>query len=129
MAYLLVTKGAQAGERYPLTAGEYLIGRNPTCDINLTDSSVSRQHAKIRALTDGTFVVEDSNSSYGTLVNHQKVTKAALTDKAELQLGGAVMEFHLDDAGPADAGAAQRSVALDALADFVVDAMVASDDA
>lgn len=103
MAYLLVTKGAQAGERYPLTAGEYLIGRNPTCDINLTDNSVSRQHAKIRALADGTFVVEDSNSSYGTLVNHQKVTKAALIDKAELQLGGAVMEFHLDDAGPADA--------------------------
>jgi len=103
MAYLLVTKGAQAGERYPLTAGEYLIGRNPTCDINLTDSSVSRQHAKIRALADGTFVVEDANSSYGTLVNRQKVTQAALLDKAELQLGGAVMEFHLDDAEPADA--------------------------
>ena len=81
MAYLLVTKGAQTGERYPLTAGEYLIGRNPTCDINLTDSSVSRQHAKIRALADGTFVVEDANSSYGTLVNRQKVTKAALLDK------------------------------------------------
>lgn len=70
--------------RFPLAAGELLIGRQPGCDIQIDDTSVSSRHALLtvrpsRYLEGQTeIVIEDLNSTNGTFVNDRRVERQAL---------------------------------------------------
>jgi adenylate cyclase len=66
---------------YRLAPGVTLVGRLPTCDLVLGDSSVSRQHARIRTI-DGHCFVEDTGSRFGTYLNGRR-----LTGEAEMAAG------------------------------------------
>ncbi|MBX6722948.1 MAG: FHA domain-containing protein, partial [Dactylosporangium sp.] len=71
---LVVTDGAGAGRRIPLTAGASVqVGRDPTCDLSLNDDRVSRRHLHIGA---GSRSVQltDLGSSNGTYVDGDRVT-------------------------------------------------------
>ena len=60
------------------------IGRNSDCDIILDSETVSRYHASVRILKDGTYSIKDLGSRNGTFINGKKVkgiTKISLTDK------------------------------------------------
>jgi ABC transport system ATP-binding/permease protein len=60
------------------------IGRNSDCDIILDSETVSRYHATIRAIGDGTYAIKDLGSRNGTFINGKKVkaiAKISLTDK------------------------------------------------
>ncbi|MCC5923900.1 MAG: M48 family metalloprotease [Crocinitomicaceae bacterium] len=50
------------------------IGRAETNDIVYTTKTVSRQHAILRQITDDSFVLEDLNSTNGTLVNNDLIS-------------------------------------------------------
>ncbi|NMB73603.1 MAG: FHA domain-containing protein [Myxococcales bacterium] len=50
------------------------IGRDPTCELRLDNLSVSRRHARI-GWERGRFVLQDLNSSNGTLVNGKPVDR------------------------------------------------------
>jgi hypothetical protein len=66
------------------------IGRNLANDITIPESSLSRQHARIRATPYG-FVIEDLGSTNGTFVNGQRVTGSTpLRPGDTLQLGDGV---------------------------------------
>ena len=47
LASLEVSSGPDKGESFPLTRMITLIGRDETCDIVLSDETVSREHGKI----------------------------------------------------------------------------------
>ncbi len=68
MAYLIVLKGPNPGQQYPLAKAKHILGRHPDCDIVIDLGAVSRQHAQI-IQADGEFFVEDLNSRNGTHVN------------------------------------------------------------
>lgn len=53
------------------------IGRQADCQIVLRDDFVSRHHSRIRRHDDG-FYLEDLNSSNGTVLNGQQITRPAL---------------------------------------------------
>lgn len=73
MPSLVFIAGPNAGRRYKLAEGEYIIGRRSDCQIFVPDMRVSRQHARLRA--DGTrWAVEDLGSNNGTYVNGQRLT-------------------------------------------------------
>lgn len=74
-------------EEQPLTPGrEASIGRHPHCTVTVSQPSVSRKHAKLDF--DGqSCMVEDLNSSNGTYVNNQRITRSALRDGDELRCG------------------------------------------
>lgn len=55
-----------------LKPGEYIVGRDPTCDIVIVDPYVSRVHAKI-FYRDGKWYVEDLGSRNGTYVKGEDV--------------------------------------------------------
>jgi len=60
------------------------IGRNSDCDIILDSETVSRYHATIRAIGDGTYSIKDLGSRNGTFINGKKVkgiARISLTDK------------------------------------------------
>ena len=61
--------GGPADGRSEFTlAHELVAGRDPACDIVLSDPSVSRRHARL-FLADGAVYVEDLGSQNGTMVN------------------------------------------------------------
>jgi hypothetical protein len=78
--------------RYNLTSSEVLIGRGTTCQIQLKDPKVSRQHARIR-FNQGMVSIEDLDSAHGTLVNGVRVTSVQLYGGEELTLGDTRFRF------------------------------------
>jgi hypothetical protein len=66
---------------------ELLIGRHPSCDVVLTGSAVSRRHARLK-YRDGTWVLQDLNSTNGTTVNDVRVGRCQLRPGDELVIAG-----------------------------------------
>ena len=84
-ALLISTRGAVSGSRYLLDEDEITVGRDPSSDILLDDSTVSRSHAVFRRVGD-TFAVYDSGSLNGTYVNRQRVDHQQLRNGDEIVL-------------------------------------------
>ena len=60
------------------------IGRNSDCDVILDSETISRYHATVRLMGDGTYSIKDLGSRNGTFINGKKVkgiAKISLTDK------------------------------------------------
>ena len=72
---------------------EVTIGRSRDCDIFLEDLAVSRLHATIRQLPDGSFELEDHHSATGTLVNGRPVTRCRLKEGDIVQIGLSRLTF------------------------------------
>ncbi len=85
-AVLIVRSGAQAGDRFALTADETRLGRHPDSEIMLDDITVSRRHAAIERTREG-YVVVDAGSLNGTYVNQERIDRAVLHHGDELQVG------------------------------------------
>ncbi len=75
--WALVSAKNDVGEKYPLSAGEVMVGRDRTCSIVLAHPAVSRRHAKI-TLGGSAPVLEDLKSANGTYVNNTRVERANL---------------------------------------------------
>jgi pSer/pThr/pTyr-binding forkhead associated (FHA) protein len=62
------------------------VGRDDACDVVLTDPTVSRRHARI-FFRDGSWVVQDLESTNGTMLNGVRVGRSELRPGDELVLG------------------------------------------
>jgi len=60
------------GQSYPLSAGEYVIGRDPSAAIWIESSMVSRRHARI-VVSASAVTIEDLGSRNGTFVNGRRL--------------------------------------------------------
>jgi len=63
------------------------LGRAAGNTILLNSRGVSRQHAQIEQATDGSIVITDRNSSNGTFLDGQRITRAALREGSSFQIG------------------------------------------
>jgi phosphoserine phosphatase RsbU/P len=73
MATLIIHKGANAGQQFPLEGDCCIIGRALEAAICLSSKAVSRRHAQIVG-GDGTYHIEDLGSVNGTFLNGQRIT-------------------------------------------------------
>jgi len=62
-----------------VTGAEFIIGRQSGVDLQLRDTSVSRQHARILC-RDEEYILEDLQSSHGTFVDNVPVVRCVLRD-------------------------------------------------
>ncbi len=69
------------------------IGRDPGCDVVLTDPLVSRKHAVVRRSSQGEFVLLDMGSTHGTFVEGRKIDCVELKDGVEVRLGGTTLKL------------------------------------
>jgi hypothetical protein len=74
-----------------------LIGRDPACEIVLTDGSVSRKHARIERRGEAWFVV-DQGSANGTFVEGDRVTETELLDGQDVRFGAVGFRVETDGA-------------------------------
>lgn len=86
-------------EQQPLTPGqEASIGRHPQCTVTVSQPSVSRRHARLEF--DGqSCMVEDLQSSNGTYVNNQRITRSVLRDGDQLRCGDFQLRYIEEDVG------------------------------
>ena len=74
--------------RIPLDGGRNLvIGRDRTCDISVPDPHISRRHAEIRLLHDGSAIVSDLGSVNGMFSCDEQVPFVVLRPGSEFLLG------------------------------------------
>jgi S1-C subfamily serine protease len=94
---LSILTGDQAGQSVPVGEQELRIGRGNDVGLILSDANVSRRHAGVRALSDGTAELRDLGSANGTYVNGERIDKAVLRGGEQLQLGDTVMRVQGTD--------------------------------
>ncbi|MFG0258148.1 MAG: FHA domain-containing protein [Phycisphaerales bacterium JB043] len=74
-----------------------VIGRDPSCELRVPGTQVSRQHCKISIESDAIYV-QDMGSSNGTYRNDTKVTERVLLEPGDrLSLGEIVFTVQIDD--------------------------------
>ena len=84
--------GSLTGKIFPITKEETKIGRDASCDIVLTENSVSRIHVFLYVQQNGSVVLVDNNSTNGTVVNNYQISAPVqLSENDVIGLGGDVM--------------------------------------
>ena len=86
LASLEVSAGPDKGQSFPLTRMITLIGRDETCDIVLSDETVSREHGQLEQhMADWVYTNLSDN---GTLINRKKVERLVLKNGDTIEVGG-----------------------------------------
>jgi predicted component of type VI protein secretion system len=98
MASVLILVGRNKGELFPFDETRpdgAVIGRDPDCQVQLTDEKVSRHHCRIVFdPADSTCRIMDLGSANGTAVNGVKVEgKPILRDGDTIAIGQSLLRF------------------------------------
>ena len=83
---LVVTKGDLPFQRIPINSNIFMIGRSSGNSLQLSDKTVSREHAHIR-IAQGSIFIQDQNSTTGTFVYGNRVNSTRLNAQDEIQIG------------------------------------------
>ncbi|MBN2582980.1 MAG: FHA domain-containing protein, partial [Planctomycetes bacterium] len=90
MANLTVIQGDDRGKVFDLRGSRIVLGRDPQCDVALTDHSVSRHHAEMR-IEEGKFHLIDHASSNGTFVNGERVDETVVRPGDQIRVGAVIL--------------------------------------
>ena len=91
--HVLVTDGANSGERAELEQAPILIGRGTDAAIRLDDDYVSTRHARVAASGDQWFV-EDLGSTNGTYIGSVRITQpTTITLGTQVRIGKTILEL------------------------------------
>jgi len=69
---LVVAQGVHTGKVIPITTPEFIIGRDPQCQLRPASPAVSKQHCAL-SVRDGKVFARDCGSTNGTFVNGEQV--------------------------------------------------------
>jgi pSer/pThr/pTyr-binding forkhead associated (FHA) protein len=86
---LVVATGVHQGKVIPILGTEFLIGRDPQCQLRPASQAVSKQHCAV-LIRDGKVFVRDFGSTNGTFLNNEPVTpngEAELKPDDRLRIG------------------------------------------
>ncbi|MFP2963560.1 FHA domain-containing protein [Myxococcus sp. 1LA] len=86
------------GTPVAISTERFTIGRGPRCSLVVRSERVSREHAVVTRVGDEVFI-EDLNSSNGTWLNNERITKHQVSDGDEYMLGTESVSFTMRPAG------------------------------
>src|ERR1700730_18654638 len=90
---IIVSKDGLELLRKTVRPGDYVIGREPECEVQVEVELVSRRHAQLTVNFDHV-LIEDLGSSNGTFVNGKPVTEPTrLWPNQKIQIGAATVEL------------------------------------
>lgn len=86
-----VHSGSLRGQAFLINKNEFKVGRDPSCDIVLSENAVSRVHLLIYPQAYNAIVLVDNNSTNGTTVNNVPVSAPTqIAENDVIMLGGEV---------------------------------------
>jgi predicted component of type VI protein secretion system len=90
---LVVAAGVHQGKAIPIPTPQFLIGRDPSCQLRPASEVVSKRHCAV-LVRDGKILVRDFGSTNGTFVNNEPVAEEVeVKDGDRLKVGP--LEFFL----------------------------------
>ena len=95
-AKLVIISGKNAGKEYQCYSQTTFIGRTRENHVPIRDTSTSRRHARIER-RNGDFIVEDLNSTNGTILNKKAISREILHHGDKIQIGETVLQFILEE--------------------------------
>lgn len=93
LPYLEPIQGNLAREPVYIQGDIFLIGRGSDNHLQLHDSKVSREHARIR-YAQGSWFIQDQGSSHGTHVNNHNVQAQRLETGDKIAIGETTLVFY-----------------------------------
>lgn len=69
---LVVAQGVHTGKTIPVTSADFVIGRDPQCQLRPASPAVSKQHCGI-SVREGKVFVRDCGSTNGTFLNGEQI--------------------------------------------------------
>jgi pSer/pThr/pTyr-binding forkhead associated (FHA) protein len=106
-----------------LAEGTFLVGRDSSCSLVLTDSSVSRRHAEF-TIKGVTLTVRDLNSRNGTFVDGERIHAVQVRAGQQIQLG--CVQFRVSLVGLNGDGGTS-GVETESVSDVFEDSLVEND--
>ncbi len=88
----MVVEGPDRGESVSLADGPVLVGSSPSCELPLTDKTVSRRHVEAVHEPFGV-VVRDLGSTNGSFIHGQRFVEIVLAYGATFKLGKTVIKL------------------------------------
>ena len=85
--WLVIVSGSDGIGKMYRVENRIVLGRSPRCDVQIEESGVSRQHAALECIGDGTVQIVDLGSRNGTFVNGERVSRRTLQDGDKIQIG------------------------------------------
>lgn len=87
------------GREYPVPAAGLVFGRDPTCDVVVGSTEVSRKHASLSPSPEG-YLLRDTSTN-GILVNGEPASSPALLGRGDVvTIGDEDFRFYADSAPP-----------------------------
>ncbi len=119
---LTIVGGTQIGRRLLLADDSITLGRSHEATIMLMDSAVSRVHIKIDYDPQaGGYLLCDTGSSNGTMLNNKKISKAELSEGDKIIIGQTVLRFSwIDTIDMAFHGEVDQLINIDVLTGLVL---------
>ncbi|SEL45119.1 DNA-binding transcriptional response regulator, NtrC family, contains REC, AAA-type ATPase, and a Fis-type DNA-binding domains [Stigmatella aurantiaca] len=93
---LLVLSGQEAGSSHALTRPEYMVGKAPTCDIVLSDKTISRQHLKLEVREEHVLAI-DLDSRNGSFCEGLRFSQLELRPGSVITLGTTELKLVPED--------------------------------
>ena len=88
---------------------EITIGRNENSDIHINNLGVSKKHARILK-QNGTYTIEDLESTNGTLLNNERIATAMLADSDVVTVGKHTLYVSLQSGRDATRKFAEKTI-------------------
>jgi DNA-binding NtrC family response regulator len=96
-AYLDVSEPDGSTSKFVLPKRGVLLGRSKICDLNLHDTTVSREHAKI-IFREGRWIIRDLRSENSTYLNGRRIVEEPLSAGDQLAVGPYRIKFFCAEA-------------------------------
>jgi predicted component of type VI protein secretion system len=99
LSLVVLTPGKQEGKALPIGLPQFLIGRDPQCQLRPASASISKRHCAL-IQRDGKVFVRDFDSTNGTFVNDEPVKgEVELHHDDRLRVGPLLFGVVLEEAG------------------------------
>jgi len=72
LSLIVMTEGKSAGKAIPITLSQFLIGRDPQCNLRPASAMISKRHCAV-LVKGGKVFVRDFESTNGTFINDDRV--------------------------------------------------------
>ena len=97
---LVVAQGVHTGKEIPIAGAEFIIGRDPQCQLRPSSPAISKKHCAI-VIRGNKVLVRDFGSTNGTFINDAPVKdEIEVNDKAQLKVGPLTFTIAIEVAAP-----------------------------